>query len=82
MKTIREWIEICKIAQPEIGQQWEKHLDCSNSKAYIHMQDAMCASFTWYETTEGADYWNDIYEDMSENTDKYSIPKRKLFNKV
>jgi hypothetical protein len=90
MKTIYEWIEICKKAQPKIGQQWEdnviaQRLVASNMK-YSSMADAVfeepdCGNFLWAESPQGQAYWGDIREDMRKNPDKYII-KRKLFNKV
>lgn len=38
-----------------ICNQWEKYI---NSKDVDNVMDA----FTWYKTTQGDDFWNDVYE--------------------
>jgi hypothetical protein len=81
MKTIKEWIEICKKVQPEIGQQWEANWNTSNANR-ISICLALKASFLWHNTPEGRYYWETIYNDMDKNPDKYTTQKRKLFNQV
>jgi hypothetical protein len=81
MKTIREWIEICKKAQPEIANEWETNWNTSNAiRGSIAL--ALKSSFAWYSSSRGRSYWETIHNDMHRNPDKYSIPKRKLFNKA
>jgi len=91
MKTIYEWIEICKKAQPEIGQQWEDNVlaqrICVSPVRYNCMANAIVndenyGNFTWMLSPQGQSYWNDIKKDMRYNPNKYTSSKRKLFNKV
>jgi hypothetical protein len=91
MKTIYEWIEICKKAQPEIGQEWEDNVLAQriviSSEKYLTMSDAIIqpeeeGNFHWFSSPQGHGYWNNIRLDMRSNPNKYIIPKRKLFNKA
>jgi hypothetical protein len=91
MKTIYEWIEICKKAQPEIGQQWEDNVlaqrICVSPVRYSSMSSAITndkdeGNFTWMRSPQGQLYWDEIKCDMRTNPNKYTSPKRKLFNKV
>jgi hypothetical protein len=83
MKTIEEWIEICKITHPELGKKWEECFEAENrNDTAPNIYEALNFSFIWADTKYGHTYWGDIYVCMVSNPDKYSIPKRKLFNQV
>jgi hypothetical protein len=74
MKTVREWIDICKQTHPLIGVEWEKLTPDSYFSSYeSSMAIALCGSFLHNG------YWSDIYDDMIKNPDKY-LKKRKMFN--
>jgi len=46
------------------------------------VNDEICGNFTWMLSPQGQSYWDDIEKDMRTNPNKYTSPKRKLFNKV
>jgi accessory colonization factor AcfC len=91
MKTIYEWIEICKKVQPEIGQAWEDNMlyqrKVNNLEEYPKMitalsKNAKGGNFDWITSPQGEDFWIKIYDDIIENPDKYNKIKRKLFNTI
>jgi hypothetical protein len=91
MKTIYEWIEICKKAQPEIGQQWEDNMihqrKSINANQFEKMYLAFSkndehGNFNWIDSPQGEDFWIGIHDDMVVNPDKYNKIKRKLFNTI
>jgi hypothetical protein len=90
MKTLKEWIEICKKTHPLIGERWEnnvmKQAPFGIDNDYSSMSDALFScqpdeyGFVWRYSTEGHEYWDDIYNDMIRNSQKYLPAKKKLFN--
>jgi hypothetical protein len=85
MKTVREWIDICKQTHPLIGGEWEENVKALYEKERFDteccsMYDALNCSFTWAESTQGHIYWARIMEDMENYPSKYLTPKKKMFN--
>jgi hypothetical protein len=75
-KTRREWVDICKITQPEIGQAWENELNNQNGiwdSVSPNMADSLEKScgFWWDDSIKGLDYWTKIHKDMIDNPSNY-----------
>jgi hypothetical protein len=90
MKTLKEWIEICKKTHPLIGERWEnnvmKEAPFGDNQEFHSMDSALFLcdignyGFIWSSSPEGHEYWKMIYNDMEDFPEKYLPSKRKLFN--
>ena len=76
MKTIKEWLN--EIPEPEIREAALRNMDIEKERWYgdpIELREretlsrAICCAFTWEDTPEGHDFWQD-YENKLINENK------------
>ncbi len=85
MKTRREWVELCKITQPEVGKRWEEELmrvsGVEWDAEYSSISDCLGheGGFFWGDSIKGFDYWDEIHDDMIVNPSKYeTLPQGEI----
>lgn len=73
MKTIKQWFEEC--ADRKLGKKMLRYARESGRRNIYKEVDSLAwaldQGFNWRNTPEGAEYWMNIFDEFSDNPEKY-----------